>query len=39
MTVMAIVSGIDYFRKYLPPLLAKEVSRGPETAPETGRPA
>ena len=32
MTVMAIVSGIDYFRKYLPPLLAKEVGRGPEAA-------
>ena len=37
MTVMAIVSGIDYFRKYLPPLLAKEVGRGPEAATEPGR--
>ena len=38
MTVMAIVSGIDYFRKYLPPLLAKEASQAPpEAAPEPGR--
>lgn len=37
MTVMAIVSGVDYFRKYVPPLLAKEAGRGPEAAPEPGR--
>lgn len=37
MTVMAIVSGIDYFRKYLPPLLAREAGQEPVTAPEPGR--
>ncbi len=32
MTVMAIVSGFDYFRKYLPILLAKEGSNPPVPA-------
>ena len=36
MTVMAIVSGIDYFRKYLPPLLAKEAIQGQDDTPGTG---
>lgn len=36
MTVMAIVSGIDYFRKYLPPLLAKEALQGQDDTPGTG---
>jgi len=36
MTVMAIVSGIDYFRKYLPPLLAKETSEKTDAEPDSG---
>lgn len=38
MTVMAIVSGVDYFRKYLPPLLAKEAGQKPDAATDPGRP-
>jgi CDP-diacylglycerol--glycerol-3-phosphate 3-phosphatidyltransferase len=34
MTVMAIISGFDYFRKYLPSLLAKEA--GPQADAATG---
>ena len=37
MTVMAIISGFDYFRKYLPPLLAKEGGSKPDAAPDPGR--
>ncbi len=37
MTVMALVSGFDYFRKYLPVLLAKE--RAARAEPEADRPA
>jgi hypothetical protein len=37
MTVMAIVSGFDYFRKYLPPLLAREASQKPGAASDPGR--
>jgi CDP-diacylglycerol--glycerol-3-phosphate 3-phosphatidyltransferase len=37
MTVMAIVSGVDYFRKYLPPLLAKEAGQKPDAAPGPDR--
>lgn len=37
MTVMALVSGIDYFRRYLPPLLAKEAAAGgPQAKPAAG---
>ncbi len=36
MTVMALVSGIDYFRRYLPPLLAKEAADGPAGEPASG---
>jgi len=39
MTVMAIVSGFDYFRKYLPRLLAKEASSKPDAASDPGRGA
>lgn len=39
MTVMALVSGIDYFRKYLPPLLAKEVPEAGPGAKPAAEPA
>ena len=35
---LAIVSGIDYSRKYLPPLLAKETSEKTDAGPESGPP-
>ena len=38
MTVMALVSGIDYFRKYLPPLLAREAEAGGPGAPPAPAP-
>ncbi len=39
MTAMALVSGFDYFRRYLPPLLAKEPAPrpGPKPTGETGK--
>jgi CDP-diacylglycerol--glycerol-3-phosphate 3-phosphatidyltransferase len=39
MTVMALVSGFDYFRKYLPALLAKEPRSIPVPGPATSAPA
>lgn len=39
MTVMALVSGFDYFRKYLPVLLAKEAPPAAEPAPDAVVPA
>ncbi len=32
MTAMALISGFDYFRRYLPPLLAKEADPSPKAA-------
>ena len=40
MTAMALISGFDYFRRYLPPLLAKEpgkTSPGPAAVPPGGK--
>lgn len=39
MTVMALVSGFEYFRKYLPALLAKEAEGPPVSASTPDRPA
>ncbi|MBK8598054.1 MAG: CDP-diacylglycerol--glycerol-3-phosphate 3-phosphatidyltransferase [Holophagales bacterium] len=39
MTIMAIVSGFDYFRKYLPALLAREADQKRDAASAPGGPA
>jgi len=38
MTVMALVSGFDYFRKYVPILLAKEAQAAPSPGSEAASP-
>lgn len=38
MTVMALVSGVDYFRKYLPILLAREPRTEPGSGPDAASP-
>lgn len=38
MTIMAIVSGFDYFRKYLPALLAREADQKRDAASAPGGP-
>ena len=39
MTVMALVSGVDYFRKYLPALLARDAGAAEEAAPGADAPS
>jgi phosphatidylglycerophosphate synthase len=39
MTIMALISGFEYFRKYLPALLAKEAEGPPVSASDPDRPA